>query len=154
MITKFAIASTPSFVRVDVFRVVNGVDELGYWVTIGSNEYKLTEGDYIIQDDNGIPVAIITAAEYVGDLVKQALVREQVGLDLRRAIWAALRAGNIPDAQKGGIATTINTPVDLTRDGEIVAARALAAATATNANYTAGVRTQLLAIMDAAITKL
>lgn len=150
MITKFNSASIPSFVREGEF--TTGV--LAWWVTIGINEYRLYDGDYIVQDDNGVPIRYIPAADYAPDLVLQNLVREEVGRDLIRAIWASLNASALSASQKAGVASTISPVMVMIITGEIVSGRFLANSTATNANYTAGVKTALLNLMDQHIAKL
>lgn len=150
MIIKFNHNAPPSYVLIQDFTV--GV--LGYWVTIGFDQIKLDDGDYIVQDDNGVPVRYVSAAAYASDLVLQGIVREEVGKDLIRAIWSALRASSMTDANKAGVATAISPVMGMIRDGEIVAARFLANSTATTASYTAGVKTALLSVMDQHIAKL
>jgi len=147
---KFDHNAPPAYVLVQDFTV--GV--LGYWVSVGETQYRLSDGDYIIVDDNGIPSAYYSAAQYASDLVVQGLIRESIGKELIRNIWSALRASALADAQKSAIATTITTPIVLIHDGEITASRFLANNIATNANYTAGVKTALLNLMDTAIAKL
>lgn len=61
MITKFNSASIPSFVREGEFTI--GVP--AWWVTVGNNEHRLKDGDYIITED-GIPVKFIPSEEYTG----------------------------------------------------------------------------------------
>ena len=150
MITKFNSSSPPSFVTVGEF--TTGVP--AWWVTVGANDYRLLDGDYIIKDDNGVPVRYVSASDYASNLVLQNIIREEVGKDLIRAIWSALRASALPDSQKAGIATAISPVMGLIRDGEIASARFLANATATTASYTAGVKTALINQIDAAIAKL
>lgn len=150
MITKFISSSPPPFVRSGEYQV--GVP--AWWVTVGNNDYRLFDGDYIVQDDNGVPVRYVSASDYASNLVLQNIIREEVGKDLIRAIWSALRASALPDSQKAGIATAISPVMGLIRDGEIQAARFLANATATTASYTAGVKTALINKIDAAIAKL
>ena len=150
MITKFNSSSPPSFVREGEFQT--GV--LAWWILIANNEYRLFNGDYIIQDDNGVPVRYVSAADYASDLVLQGIIREEIGKDLIRAIWSALRASDMSYANKAGVATAISPVMGMIRDGEIQAARFLANATATTASYTAGVKTALLNVMDQHIAKL
>lgn len=150
MITKFNSALPPSFVITGEFTA--GVP--AWWVTISSNDYRLFDGDYIVQDDNGVPVRYVSSSDYTSDLVLQNIVREEVGKDLIRSIWSQLRASALPYSQKAGIATAISPVMGMIRDGEIVAARFLANATATTASYTNGVKTALLNVMDQHIAKL
>lgn len=150
MITKFNSSSPPSFVTVGEF--TTGVP--AWWITVDGNDYRLFDGDYIIQDDNGLPVRYVSASDYASDLVLQGIVREEVGKDLIRAIWSALRASAMTYANKAGVATSISPVMGMIRDGEIQAARFLANATATTASYTAGVKTALLNLMDQHIAKL
>jgi hypothetical protein len=153
-VTKFNHLTPPSFVREGEF--TTGV--LAWWVSItengGANEYRLFDGDYIICDDNGVCIKYISVAEYASDLVLRNLLREAVGKILIRNIWAALLASALSDTQKGGVATTISPVLVMVLTGEIVAGRTLANSTATNANYTAGVKTALLALMDTQIAIL
>lgn len=150
MTTKFNSINFPSFVTAGEF--TTGVP--AWWVTVSGNEYRLFDGDYIIQDDNGVPVRYVSAAEYASDLVLQGIVREEVGKDLIRSIWSALRAASMTHANKAGVATAISPVMGMIRDGEIQAARFLANATTTTASYTAGVKTALLNLIDKAIAKL
>lgn len=152
--TKFNSLTPPSFVRTGEF--TTGVS--AWWVMITENgtqnEYRLLDGDYIICDDNGVCIKYISLSQYASDLVLQNLVREAIGKELIRSIWAALRSSGLSDTQKGGVATTISPILVMVLTGEIIAGRALANSTTTNSNYTAGVKTALLALMDAQITKL
>jgi len=150
MIVKFDHNIPPAYVLVQDFTV--GV--LGYWVTIGYDQIKLADGDYIVVDDNGIPSAYYSASQYTSDLVIQALVREAVGKELIRNIWAALLASGLTDAQKVGVANKIAVVIVMVQCGQITAARFLANTVTTDANFTAGVKTALLNLMDAASAKL
>lgn len=150
MITKFNSISPPSFVREDEF--TTGV--LAWWVTVDNNEYRLFDGDYIIQDDNGVPVRYVSAADYAADLVLQNIIREEVGKDLIRTIWAALRGSNMTDANKAGVSVAITPVMVMIITGEIQAARFQANATTTTASYSNGVKTALLGLIDEAKEKL
>lgn len=150
MTTKFNSASYPSFIITGEF--TTGVS--AWWVNVSGNDYRLFDGDYIIQDDNGVPVRYVSSADYAADLVLQNIIREGVGKDLIRSIWSQLRASALPDSQKAGIVIAISPVMGLIRDGEITSARFLANATATTASYTAGVKTALLNLIDQAVAKL
>ncbi len=150
MTTKFNSASPPSFVREGEF--TTGV--LAWWVTVGNDEYRLFDGDYIVQDENGVPIRYVSTSQYASDLAAQADIREYIGYDLIRAIWSALRASAMSDANKAGVSVAISPVMGMIRDGEIQAARFLANATTTTASYTSGVKSALLSIIDQAIAKL
>lgn len=147
---KFDHNAPPAYVLVQDFTV--GV--LGYWVSVGETQYRLSDGDYIIVDDNGIPSAYYSAAQYASDLVASNLIREAIGKELIRNIWAALLASGLTDAQKVGVANKIAVVIVIVQCGQITAARFLANTVTTDANFTAGVKTALLNLMDAAIAKL
>jgi hypothetical protein len=150
MITKFNSASAPSFVREGEYQ--EGVP--AWWVTVENNEYRLFDGDYIAQDDNGVPVRYVSAADYAADLELQNIIREEVGRDLIRTIWAALLASGLTDAQKVGVANKIAVVLVMIDGGQITAGRFLADTITTDANFTAGIKTALLGFMDEAIAKL
>jgi hypothetical protein len=154
MIVKHNSASPDSAVKVADFFNDGVTIIVGNWINIDGNDYRLSDGDYFIKDDNGVPVRYVSAAQYASDLVLQNIVREEVGRDLIRSIWAQLRASALPDSQKAGIATAISPVMGLIRDGEITSARFLANATTTTASYTAGVKSALLSTIDQAIAKL
>lgn len=127
-----------------------------WWVTISNNDYRLFDGDYIIIDDNGVPSAYYSATQYASDLVVQNLVREAVGKELIRNIWSTLKQSLIQDTKKASIINTVGVDpaLGMVRDGEITSARLLVNSINTNANFTTGVKTALLNLMDTAIAKL
>lgn len=82
----------------------------------------------------------------------QALKRVAAGVKLKKEIWKALAPAN--DATKAGILNTIPAVLIAIGDGELSAARIIANATATNADYTAGRKATLIGLIDAAIAGL
>lgn len=154
MITKFNSASPAGFSRSGDFTL--GVP--AWWVTIGnefsSNEFRLLDGDYIIRDDNGVPTRYIPAVSYAVDLVVQNIVREEVGEELNRAIVAYIRGSALTNTQKWGVFSILADSVTVIMVGDVQAGRFGANQIGTNANFTAQVKADILAIMDAAIAKL
>lgn len=125
-----------------------------WWVTVNNNDYRLMDGDYVVQDDNGNPSAYYSSEQYASDLVVSNLIREAIGKELIRNIWAALLASGLTDAQKVGVANKIAVVIVLIQCGQISPGRFLANSITTDANFTAGVKTALLNLMDTAIAKL
>ena len=148
--TKFNHISLPSFVREMEFTA--GVPS--WWITISGNDFRLFDGDYVICDDNGVCITYIPSAQYASDLVAQTTVREAIGKELIRSIWATLLASALTDTQKVGVANKIAVVLVMIQCAVISEARFLANTITTDANFTAGVKTSLLALMDAQIAKL
>ena len=155
-VTKFDHLNIPTFQGIITGEFTTGVPS--WWVMImengTTNEYRLFDGDYIICDDNGVCIKYISSTDYAADLVLQNIVREAIGKELIRSIWASLLSSGLTDAQKVGVANKIAVVLIMIQCAVIVGARFLANTITTDANFTAGVKTALLNLMDIQIAKL
>lgn len=152
MIYKFNSATSPQPSVFEQFEFIIGVFK--WKVTIDGSETVMNDGDYVYADDNGVPTQYYTAAQYANDNNVKVVVRERIGKDTERAIFAALNGSGTSSANKYSITTTIGGVFDALDNGEIQAARDGANSITPAAPFTAGVKTQLLAVLDAAIAKL
>lgn len=124
----------------------------GFWVQDkNGNTHKLTDGDYIAIDDDD-RVTYFPAAT-IDNLALQQ-VKENLGREALRNIWKALADSGLTNTVKASILQTISPVLVACLAGEVQAARLIANATATTADYTAPRKAALLAILDEAIAKL
>lgn len=152
-IIKHSSASPDAVVKVaDFFN--DGITHIvGNWITVANNDIKLTDGDYILVDDDG-NVNYVSLANYNGDNFIKQRIKEQISKEAARNAWKALMDSNLTNAQKAAILVAVNPAFTALAFGEIQAARIIANNTATDANYTAGVKNSFISILDAGIAKL
>lgn len=149
MIIKFDKTSPPSFVIVEEF--TTGV--LGYWIRVANQTIKLTDGDYIESED-GVAVRYVSASEYALSGDKALIIRKLAGQEVFDSIVNALRTSGLSATQIISIFGTIRDCVILCQGGEIQGARIVANNATVTANYTIGVKTALLNIIDTELLKL
>lgn len=149
MITKFNSSSPPSFVREGEFQT--GVP--AWWVTINNNDYRLFDGDYILLDDDGVPVKYISSSDY-SNVILQNLVHEAIGKETVRDLFKTLKNQNLTQAEEGDILSRIYPVLGCLADGFIRGARVICNSTATGGQFTQARKTYLLGKIDEAISKL
>lgn len=131
---------------------------LGYrTVDSETGDSRIVTGDYIFKS-NGT-VKVYKAIDYIangGNNLTNEAVRRGVGDDLIKEVITAIK--NLPVAftndRKANIGNTIGVSLWLAERGELVLGRAQANNTATNADYTASVKSGLISIFDTHIAKL
>lgn len=153
---KYSTANRPAFVdaNVEVTRPPHpdGLtfgDYLTMKGTTGTD--RIFEGDYIVQDDDGVPTEIIRAAA-AGDQVER--ITQGLAKDLKATIRTAIKNLNLTDAQRADLVNRILAVYVLIGDGDLRAAKFMAQNTATGGAFTPGRQTQLVALIDQAILAL
>lgn len=150
---KFTAANRPPFVLIRIKTAPPHPDGLtfGDFVQFAAGDDRLEEGDYIIQDADGIPIGIIRAAAAAAQAER---IEAELGRDLKATIRQAIKNLNLTSAEKADLVNRILAVYVLIDDGDLRAARFQANATATGGAYTAGRRNQLVALIDDAIQSL
>ena len=140
------------YIRKDIFRMVNGVPEYGYWYSDGSNEYKLTDGDYILLTSSTI--GYISGASYASDYSVKQAVLTAIGNETQDAIGTAMKQSGLGLAQLVAILTKIQPVCIALLSGWVSESVAIANALTTDANFTPAVKTALLNILNAGAAKV
>ena len=152
-ITKFSSASPPSFVKTDVFNAGPPVI-MASWVNLQGNDIKLSDGDYIIQDDNNIVTGYITAAQYAVGNGNTQIIKETVSKQCLRTIWQTLSQSGLTDTVKASLINTILSTIVALTAGEVKAALIIANATATTTDFTTARKNALITILNNSIALL
>lgn len=122
----------------------------GFRINLNGSDYRLADGDYIIIDGSNsrhIP------ASSIDNLLRQEY-KEIVGREALRNIWKALADSNLTNTVKASILQTISPVLVACLAGEVQAAKIIAQATATMADFTNPRKTALINILNEAIDKL
>lgn len=153
---KFILPDVPSYVTQDLLidDPVHGTI-IGYRVFIhGIGDVRIVNGDLIVLNDKDEPIDVVTSSELSSSENRQQIAKDIVAEELRVAIWKAFKDANLTNNVKLSIANTIIITLLLISQGEVQLARVAANMTATTADFTAGRKTLLLSLIDAAISKL
>lgn len=124
----------------------------GFWVQDKNGQtWKLVDGDYIAIDDDGHVTYFASAT--IDNLARQKY-KEALGKEALRNIWKALADSGLIDIVKASILQTVSPVLVACLAGEVQAAKLIAQATPTTADFTAGRKNALINILNDAIAKL
>lgn len=145
---KYDYQNKPAFCRRDT---LIGSTQADFITLTDGGEDRLEPGDYVSQDQDGNPTAIIRAANAQAQADRIAL---ELGQELKRTIRSTIKGMNLTAAEKVDLMDRILAIWVLLDDGDLQGARFKANNTATGGSYTAGRRNGLVALIDQAITQL
>lgn len=128
---------------------------LGYRTYIeGTGDVRIETGDYLIAE-NGIR-KVVKVAQYQSSVQLKRIVVREVATELMESIidgFEALPAA-FTDLRKLSILNTVQPVLNMIVANKLQAANRIAAVIPTNADYTTGVRTQFLLLIQTAVNKL
>jgi hypothetical protein len=157
MIIKFDPLSLPSQAiqnQINLRLVEQSPGVFGWYVTDKQqNDINVNPGDYfIILDSNNYQ--IILRADYLVSTLLQRIVIAEITSQLLEDIVDAFNSLPISDANKLSILNTVGATMNAITANKIQFSLTIFTATATTANFTAGVKTAGLNLINAAIAKL
>lgn len=123
-----------------------------YCVETGKGFVIVRTGDYIITYDG--EVKVINQDEYENSIQLKRLVVQEVSIALLEDLIQAFEDLAVSDTVKIDLLRTIGPSTDMIIGNKISAARRIANAIPTTANFTAPRKNGLLALIDDAIAKL
>lgn len=150
---KFTTQDPPAFATLEKYtgHTHPAGETWAHYCRIAENTFKLEDGDYVATDPAGAPLEVIRAAQAAQQAER---IQEELARDVLATIRRALRNMALTDAAKADLVNRILAVYVLLGDGDLHAAKYMAENTATGGAYTAGRRTQLVALIDQAITLL
>jgi hypothetical protein len=157
MIIKFNASSLPSQAIIDQIQLRNvelSPAVFGWYTTDSNgNDILTVEGDYFIIQD-ATHYRIIRRVDYLASPMLQRIVTEEIVIQLLEDIVDAFNSLPISDVNKLSILNTTGATMTAIVANKLTFALAIFTATATTANFTAGVKTAGLNLISAAIAKL
>lgn len=157
MIIKFNTASIPAEPIFSQLNLRNQEITQGvfgwYALDENHNDVQVNNGDYFIIYD-AIQFKVILRSAYLASANLQRIVTEEIVIQLLEDIVQAFNDLPISDANKLSILNTTGATMNAIVSNKLTFALAMFTATATTANFTAGVKTAGLNLINAAIAKL